>query len=206
MGDGVGIFRDADGSVATRSRSSSSLEGRAGDLHSPTSSPGLQPRLAPVREMQATCSPCRCDRAGGADARGEPRRPQPTRPRPLRRLLGRAQHRRPRGDGEHDMTLTPTRVVKRDELAELVEARMEAEKGMSEDADGGRTRRLQIWRGDLTEGELVDFDVETRARDGRTRRGPRGPAQPGSRISRSDGTARPPNAAPAAPRSTASRG
>jgi succinate dehydrogenase / fumarate reductase flavoprotein subunit len=31
-------------------------------------------------------------------------------------------------DGDHDMTLTPTPVVKRDELEDLVEARKEAEK------------------------------------------------------------------------------
>ena len=31
---------------------------------------------------------------------------------------------------------------------------------MSEPAAGGVTRRLQIWRGDPTDGELVDFDVE----------------------------------------------
>ena len=87
----------------------------------------VQPRLASVPRRPEHADRLAGGRARGAAAPREPRRSQPARLPRLRRLLGRAQHRRPQG--LEGMRLEPTPVLKRTELAPLVEERKEAERG-----------------------------------------------------------------------------
>jgi succinate dehydrogenase / fumarate reductase flavoprotein subunit len=126
MGDGVGIFRDKEDLTEAIGKLEG-LEGRIGNLRAPSSrldyNPGWQlcsevhnmltvslmiARGALMRE-ESRGAHSRLDFTGYSDYWGE---------------HNIVVHR----DGEHDMTLTPTAVVKRGELEELVEARKEAEK------------------------------------------------------------------------------
>ncbi len=126
MGDGVGIFRDKEG-LSSAIGALEGLEGRVGRLKAPTNrldyNPGWQlcrevrnmltvslmiARGALMRE-ESRGGHSRLDHTGYSDYWGE------------HNII---VHR----DGEHDMTLTPTPVVKRGELEDLVESRKEAEK------------------------------------------------------------------------------
>jgi len=126
MGDGVGIFRDREGlsdAIAKLER----LEDRADNLRAPSNrvdyNPGWQlcpevkhmltvslmiARAALMRE-ESRGGHSRLDHTGYSDYWGE------------HNIVIHS-------DGDKDMSLTPTPVVKRDELANLVEARKEAEK------------------------------------------------------------------------------
>ncbi len=126
MGDGVGIFRDREGlddAIAKLEQ----LEQRVGDLRSPSNrldyNPGWQlcsevKNMLNVSLMIARGALMREESRGGhsrldftaySDYWGE---------------HNIVTHQ----DGDDDMVLTPTPVAKRDELADLVEARKEAEK------------------------------------------------------------------------------
>jgi succinate dehydrogenase flavoprotein subunit len=126
MGDGVGIFRERDGLTDAIAKLES-LEGRADNLRAPSDrvdyNPGWQlctevknmltvslmvARAALMRE-ESRGGHSRLDHTGYSDYWGE------------HNIVIHS-------DGDKDMSLTPTPVVKRDELAELVEARKESEK------------------------------------------------------------------------------
>jgi succinate dehydrogenase / fumarate reductase flavoprotein subunit len=126
MGDGVGIFRDREGLTDAIAKLES-LEDRADNLRAPSNridyNPGWQlcpevknmltvslmvARAALMRE-ESRGGHSRLDHTGYSDYWGE------------HNIVIHS-------DGDKDMSLTPTPVVKRDELAELVEARKEAER------------------------------------------------------------------------------
>jgi succinate dehydrogenase / fumarate reductase flavoprotein subunit len=126
MGDGVGIFRDREG-LSEAIGKLEELDARAANLRAPSDrldyNPGLQlcrevknmltvshmiARGALLRE-ESRGAHSRLDHTGYSDYWGE-----------HNIIID--------GDSTHDMSLTPTPVVKRDELDELVEARKEAEK------------------------------------------------------------------------------
>ena len=126
MGDGVGIFRDREGLTDAIAKLES-LEDRADNLRAPSNrvdyNPGWQlcaevknmltvslmvARAALMRE-ESRGGHSRLDHTGYSDYWGE------------HNIVIHS-------DGDKDMSLTPTPVVKRDELAELVEARKESEK------------------------------------------------------------------------------
>jgi succinate dehydrogenase / fumarate reductase flavoprotein subunit len=126
MGDGAGIFRDRAG-LKDAVAKLESLEGRADNLRAPSNrvdyNPGWQlcpevknmltvslmvARAALMRE-ESRGGHSRLDHTGYSDYWGE------------HNIVIHS-------DGDKDMSLTPTPVVKRDELAELVEARKESEK------------------------------------------------------------------------------
>jgi len=126
MGDGVGIFRDRAG-ISEAISKLESLEARVGNLKAPSNRPDYNPGWQLCREVknmltvslmiargalmreESRGAHSRLDHTGYSDYWGE---------------HNIVVHR----DGDHDMTLTPTPVVKRDELEDLVEARKEAEK------------------------------------------------------------------------------
>ncbi len=126
MGDGVGIFRDREGLTDAIAKLES-LERRADNLRAPSNrvdyNPGWQlctevknmltvslmiARAALMRE-ESRGGHSRLDHTGYSDYWGE-------------------HNIVIQGEGDKDMSLTPTPVVKRDELVELVEARKESEK------------------------------------------------------------------------------
>ena len=126
MGDGVGIFRDREG-LSEAIAKLEQLEGRVGNLRAPSDrldyNPGLQlcaevqnmltvslmiARAALMRE-ESRGGHSRLDHTGYSDYWAE------------NNIVTHA-------DGSGDMVLTPTPVVKRSELAALVEDRKEAEK------------------------------------------------------------------------------
>jgi succinate dehydrogenase / fumarate reductase, flavoprotein subunit len=126
MGDGVGIFRDR-GGLTDAIAKLEDLENRADNLRAPSNrldyNPGWQlctevknmltvslmvARAALMRE-ESRGGHSRLDHTGYSDYWGE------------HNIVIHS-------DGDKDMSLTPTPVVKRDELAELVEARKESEK------------------------------------------------------------------------------
>ncbi len=126
MGDGVGIFRDKEG-LSDAIAKLEQLEGRAGNLRAPSSRLDYNPGLQLCREVQNMLTVSlmiargalmreesrgghsRLDHTGYSDYWGENNIVTHT-------------------DGSGEMVLTPTPVVKRNELAELVEARKEAER------------------------------------------------------------------------------
>ena len=126
MGSGVGIFRDKDG-LADAITKLERLEERVGNLKAPSSRLDYNPGWQLCREVKNMLTVSHMIARGALmreESRGAHSRLDHT---------GYSEHWGEhnivvRRDGEHDMTLTPTPVVKRDELNELVEARKEAEK------------------------------------------------------------------------------
>jgi succinate dehydrogenase / fumarate reductase flavoprotein subunit len=126
MGDGVGIFRDKE-DLSEAIAKLDDLQARVGNLKAPSDRPDYNPGWQLCREVknmltvshmiargalmreESRGAHSRLDHTGYSDYWGE-----------HNIIVNR--------DGEHDMTLTPTPVVKRGELQELVEARKEAEK------------------------------------------------------------------------------
>ena len=126
MGDGAGIFRDKEGLTEAIDKLES-LEGRVGNLKSPTNRIDYNPGWQLCREVKNMLT------VSLMIARGA-----------LMREESRGGHSRldftaysdywgehnivTHNAGDKDMVLTPTPVAKREELAELVEARKESEK------------------------------------------------------------------------------
>jgi succinate dehydrogenase / fumarate reductase flavoprotein subunit len=126
MGDGAGIFRDKEGLTEAIDKLEG-LESRVGNLKAPSNRLDYNPGWQLCREVKNMLT------VSLMIARGA-----------LMREESRGGHSRLdftgysdywgthniviHGDSDEDMTLTPTPVVTRDELAELVEARKESEK------------------------------------------------------------------------------
>ena len=126
MGDGVGIFRDKEGLTEAIAKLDD-LEARVGNLKAPSNRLDYNPGWQLCREVKNMLTVSQMIARGALmreESRGAHSRLDFTGYSDYWGGHNIVVHR----DGEQDMTLTPTPVVKRDELEELVEARKEAEK------------------------------------------------------------------------------
>jgi succinate dehydrogenase / fumarate reductase flavoprotein subunit len=126
MGDGVGIFRDKEGLTEAIGKLDE-LQGRIGNLKSPSNRPDYNPGWQLCREMKnmltvsQMISRCALMRE---ESRGGHSRLDFTAYSDYWSEHNIVVH----GEGDGEMVLTPTPVVKKDDLSPLVEARKEAEK------------------------------------------------------------------------------
>jgi succinate dehydrogenase / fumarate reductase flavoprotein subunit len=126
MGDGAGIFRDKEGLTEAIDKLES-LEGRVGNLKSPTNRIDYNPGWQLCREVKNMLTVSLMIARGALmreESRGGPRPLDVTPKNDNRGEDNIVTH----NAGDKDMVLTPTPVAKREELAELVEARKESEK------------------------------------------------------------------------------
>ncbi len=126
MGDGVGIFRDKEGLTQAIDRLES-LQGRVENLKAPSDRLDYNPGWQLCREVKNMLNvSLMVARAAlmREESRGGHSRLDHTAYSDYWGAHNIVIHR----ESEHDMTLTPTPVLTRDELVELVEARKEAEK------------------------------------------------------------------------------
>jgi succinate dehydrogenase / fumarate reductase, flavoprotein subunit len=126
MGDGVGIFRDKQG-LSDAIAKLENLEGRVGNLKSPTNRLDYNPGWQLCREVKNMLTVSLMIARGALlreESRGGHSRLDYTEYSDYWGEHNIVIHR----DGDDDMSLTPTPVVTRDELADLIEARKESEK------------------------------------------------------------------------------
>jgi succinate dehydrogenase / fumarate reductase flavoprotein subunit len=126
MGDGVGIFRDKR-DLSEAIAKLENLEGRVGKLKAPSNRLDYNPGWQLCREVRNMLTVSQMIARGALmreESRGAHSRLDHTGYSDYWGEHNIVVHR----DGEHEMALTPTPVVKRDELEDLVEARKEAEK------------------------------------------------------------------------------
>ncbi len=126
MGDGVGIFRDKEDLTAAIAKLDG-LEARVVNLKAPSNRLDYNPGWQLCREVKNMLT------VSQMIARGALMREESRGAHSRLDFTGYSDYWSEHNivvarDGEHDMTLTPTPVVKRGELEELVEARKEAEK------------------------------------------------------------------------------
>ncbi|MGH2835644.1 MAG: FAD-binding protein [Solirubrobacteraceae bacterium] len=126
MGDGAGIFRDREGLTEAIGKLEG-LQERVGNLRAPSSRLDYNPGWQLCREVRNMLTVSLMIARGALmreESRGAHSRLDHTGYSDYWSEHNIVIHRA----GEHEMTLTPTPVMKRDELEELVEARKEAEK------------------------------------------------------------------------------
>jgi succinate dehydrogenase / fumarate reductase flavoprotein subunit len=126
MGDGVGIFRDKEGLTEAIDKLES-LEGRVDNLKSPTNRIDYNPGWQLCREVKNMLTVSLMIARGALmreESRGGHSRLDFTAYSDYWGEYNIVTH----NEGANDMVLTPTPVAKREELAELVEARKESEK------------------------------------------------------------------------------
>jgi succinate dehydrogenase / fumarate reductase flavoprotein subunit len=125
MGDGAGIFRDAEG-LSEAIGKLEELDARCANLRAPSDRPDYNPGLQLCREVKNMLTVSHMIARGALlreESRGAHSRLDHTGYSDYW-----AEHNIIIEGGGQDMSLTPTPVIKRDELRELVEARKEAEK------------------------------------------------------------------------------
>jgi succinate dehydrogenase flavoprotein subunit len=126
MGEGAGIFRDKEDLTEAIAKLEG-LEGRVGKLRAPSSRLDYNPGWQLCREVRNMLTVSQMIARGALmreESRGAHSRLDHTGYSDYWGKHNIVVHR----DGEHEMALTPTPVLKRDELEDLVEARKEAEK------------------------------------------------------------------------------
>jgi succinate dehydrogenase / fumarate reductase flavoprotein subunit len=126
MGDGAGIFRDREGLTAAIAKLEG-LQERVGRLKAPSNRLDYNPGWQLCREVRNMLTVSHMIARGALmreESRGAHSRLDHTGYDDYWGEHNIVVHR----DGEHDMTLTPTPVLKRGELEDLVEARKEAER------------------------------------------------------------------------------
>ena len=189
----VGIFRDETGLSAAIARIGE-LERRAADARSATSVLAYNPGWHLCRDVHNMLDRLPGGRARRPPATREPGRPQPARLHRIRRLLERAQHHRPQDRGRHAGRAAGRSPRPRRWRRSSRRARRPSGHERAHTAAVARRRRRRRARRLRGRGRVRAWSCSTPCwRSSAATR----------RTSPSAGTARPPSAARAAPRSTA---